>query len=65
MTVKLLALAVTLATLIPARATVAGLTVNVPAAVVIVLATAAAAALWLTVRHVLRYPLRPADWRWA
>jgi hypothetical protein len=61
---KLLAFVLAVAA-VPARATVAGLTFNVPLLAVIVLAAAATAGLWLAVRHVLRYPLRPADWRWA
>jgi hypothetical protein len=60
---KLLAAVLSIAA-VPAHATVAGLTVSVPAAVVIVLLAVAVAALWLTVRYVLRYPLRPA-WRCA
>jgi hypothetical protein len=41
------------------HATVAGLAVNVPAAVVIVLLAVAAAALWPALRTVARYPSYP------
>jgi hypothetical protein len=57
---KLLALAVTLAALIPAQVTVAGVTVHhLPALVAIVLLTVAALALRAALRTVARYPSSP------
>jgi hypothetical protein len=44
---------------VPAHATVAGLTVSVPAAVVIVLLAVAATVLWPALRTVRRYPSYP------
>lgn len=55
---KLLAAVLSIAA-VPAHATVAGLAVNVPAAVVIVLLAVAAAVLWPALRAVRRYPSCP------
>jgi hypothetical protein len=70
MTLKLLALAFTLAALVPSRAHVAGATVHVPALVVIVLLAVAVAAVRPALRTVARYPSSPyprcgTNWRCA
>jgi hypothetical protein len=59
MTAKLLALAFALAALIPARATVGVLAVNVQALTVIVMLAAAVLAVRPALRTVARYPSSP------
>lgn len=70
MIAKLIAVAFMLAAAIPARATVAGVTVHLPALVLIVVLTGAVAVLLPALRTVARYPSSPyvrrgTNWRCA